>query len=113
MKVELLYIRDCPNAMDYLPELQELLASVGVDEPVQLTLIEDQDQAVAERFVGSPTVRVDGVDVDPSAAGRGEYAISCRLYRDATVTGGRPPADWVRQALERARSAPTATGERQ
>ena len=112
MKVELLYIRDCPNAMDYLPELQELLDSVGIDDPVQLQLIEDQDQAVAQRFVGSPTVRIDGVDVDPSTDDRADYAISCRLYRSETGTTGRPPRDWVRQALTRAlAAAQAATGQ--
>lgn len=102
MKVELLYVHDCPNAMDYLPELEALLRSVGMDDPVQLRLIESHDQAVAERFLGSPTVRIDGADVDPTAGDRTEYAVVCRLYRSSTGTSGRPPPDWVVSAAGRA-----------
>lgn len=102
VKVELLCIRDCPNGHAYLSELQALVWSAGFEDRVLLRVIESADQAAAERFLGSPTVRVDGIDVDPTAAGRGDYAIGCRLYRSPTGATGRPPADWVRQAFGRA-----------
>jgi hypothetical protein len=102
VKIELFYVHDCPNARDYLPELEALLRSVGVDDPVRLRLIDSQEQAVAERFLGSPTVRIDGMDVDPTAGDRTEYAVVCRLYRSPAGTGGRPPPDWVLSAAVRA-----------
>jgi hypothetical protein len=40
---------------------------------------------VAARFLGSPTVRVDGRDIEPGAAGRTTYAYACRTYGDAAA----------------------------
>jgi hypothetical protein len=50
-----------------------------VDDSVRLRLIDSHEQAVAERFLGHPTVRIDGMDVDPTAGDRTEYAFACRL----------------------------------
>ena len=53
--VELLHTGACPNALDYLPHLQELVADYGVVEPIRLRLIATSEQAQRERFLGSPT----------------------------------------------------------
>jgi hypothetical protein len=50
------------------------------------------------RFPGSPTVRVDGADIEPSSAGRGGYALGCRLYGGSGV----PPRELVAAALRAA-----------
>lgn len=102
MKVELLHTSDCPNGVDYRPVLEALLRSAGIDDAVQLCLVGSHEQAVAERFLGSPTVRIDGVDVDPTAADRVDYAVACRLYRSPSGTSGRPPDGWVLSAAVRA-----------
>ena len=58
-------------------------------------------EAVAreERFLGSPTLRVDGVDVEPGARDRRDYGLKCRLYRTADGLLDAPPDEWVRDAL--------------
>ena len=43
------------------------------------------EQAQHERFLGSPTVRVGGVDVDPDAEGRLDYGLTCRAPVDEDV----------------------------
>jgi hypothetical protein len=80
MTVELLHTEGCPYVADYLPHLQQLVASAGVDEPVRTRVVSDNGEARRERFLGSPTVRVDGIDVDPSAEGRLDYRLDCRQY---------------------------------
>jgi hypothetical protein len=80
MTVELLHTAACPNATAYLPRLRRLLATAGVSEPVRMRMIEDAGQAQRERFLGSPTIRVNGHDVDPGAAQRADYGMCCRLY---------------------------------
>ena len=107
MKVELLYFEGCPNAIDYLPELAALLESAGVHDPVDLVLIRDEQQAAEQRFIGSPTVRFDGVDVDPAAADRRDFALTCRLYHGPLGITGRPPAEWI---LSAASSSPSLLG---
>jgi hypothetical protein len=60
------------------------------------------EQAEHERFLGSPTVRIEGTDVDPTGAGRDEFGFECRLYRTDQGLVRTPPQEWIRTALGRA-----------
>jgi hypothetical protein len=104
MKVELLYFDGCPSYAKLLPRLRELLASEGVDQGVELRRVESPEEAQRERFLGSPTVRIDGEDVDPTAKRREHFGIECRLYRTENGFVRTPPEAWIRAALERAGS---------
>lgn len=95
VEIELLYTDACPNAAHYLPRLRELIVAAGMTEAVQVRMIDDPEQAERERFLGSPTVRVDGRDVEPAAAHRRDYGLSCRLYVGPNGVSGTPPDDWV------------------
>ncbi|MDT7701797.1 MAG: hypothetical protein QOJ30_4122 [Pseudonocardiales bacterium] len=95
MTVEMLHTEACPNAADYLPRLRQLAADAGVTEPVRVRLITDPEQAQRERFLGSPTIRVNGRDADPSADERHDYGLSCRLYTGPEGLRGTPPDEWV------------------
>lgn len=99
MKVELLYFEGCPSYEALLPELRDWLAEEEVSEEIQLRRVESIEEAERERFLGSPTVRVDGEDVDPGAAAREDFGLKCRLYRTPAGLKPTPPADWVRAAL--------------
>ena len=103
--VEVLYTERCPHVAAYLPRLQQLVADAGLDGPIETRLVTDYEQARRERFLGSPTIRIAGVDVDPTADRRLDYGLACRLY--ATPDGLRgPPADaWLLSALRRHRHA--------
>jgi hypothetical protein len=79
--VELLYWEGCPSHPEALAELREALADLGrADVAVAVRPIEDEAQAEAERFVGSPTIRVDGTDAFPPEADE-PPALACRIYR--------------------------------
>ena len=95
MTVEMLHTDSCPNAAAYLPRLRQLLADAGLAEPVRVRLITGPDQAHRERFLGSPTIRINGRDVDPDAAERADYGLSCRLYLGPDGLRGTPPDEWV------------------
>ena len=99
--VELLVVPGCPNGEPYLPELTRLVEPAGAR--VQVRVVENDDQARRWRFPGSPTVRVDGVDVEHDAAL--PVAMSCRLYRSTEGLSGRPPRAWVLDAVTGAAAA--------
>lgn len=101
MVVEMLHTKDCPNAIEFLPRLRTLVADTGLSEPVQVRRIDDAEQAQREQFLGSPTVRVNGRDVDPGAGRREDYGLSCRLYAGPDGVRGTPPDEWVLTALRR------------
>jgi hypothetical protein len=67
-----------------------------------LRRIPDEAAAQRERFLGSPTVRVDGRDVEPGAEQRDDFGLKCRLYRLPTGLRGAPLDEWVLDALSRA-----------
>jgi hypothetical protein len=107
VRIELLYFDGCPNHEALLPRLREVVADTGVSANVHLRRITDDRVAVHERFLGSPTVRIDGRDVEPDAEYRTDYGMKCRLYRTTAGLSGQPPEKWLRAALQRA--APGAT----
>ncbi len=101
MRIELLYFDGCPSYEALLPALRELLASEGIEDQIELRRVETPEDAERERFLGSPTVRVDGQDVDPGASERGDFGLECRLYRSEDGMSRTPPEPWIRAALER------------
>jgi hypothetical protein len=100
MKIELLYFDGCPSHAAFLPRLLELLAGADVDVQVQQRRVEDDAAAQSERFLGSPTLRVDGVDIEPGAGDRTDYGLKCRLYPTEQGLRGAPPDAWVLNALQ-------------
>ena len=103
MKVELLYFDGCPSYERLLPRLETLVDELAPGVEVTLRRVESPEDAVRESFLGSPTVRVDGVDVDSGASEREDYGFECRLYRVDGATSPLPPEEWIRQALLGAR----------
>ena len=101
MNIELLYFDGCPSYEALLPRLRATLIEAGLGEEVRLVRVDTLEAAERERFLGSPTVRVDGEDVDPGAAERGDYGLTCRLYRTADGQSPLPPDEWIRAALAR------------
>jgi len=105
MTVELLYFGGCPNHEALLPRLLEIVADSGINDQVALRRISDDDAARRERFLGSPTVRVDNHDVEPGAERRTDFGMKCRLYRTAGGLSGQPEEEWIRAALQSATGA--------
>jgi hypothetical protein len=99
MKIELLYFDGCPNRETLLPRLRKLLEQANVSNAVELVQVPDDAAARRERFLGSPTLRVDGRDVEPAAEERTDFGLKCRLYRTPEGFAGTPPDAWVLEAL--------------
>ena len=100
--VELLFWDGCPSHPQALADLRAAMAELGLDPGAVVVREVDTDaRADEERFVGSPTVRIDGADVqDP---GEEPVGLTCRVYRRRD---GRyspvPDPDDLRDALSRA-----------
>lgn len=103
--VEILYFDGCPNHEGLETHVRTLLADTGVELPITVRRIDSEAEARAERFLGSPTIRVNGVDVDPTAATHDTYGIMCRVYPTDDGPRGTPPDGWILAALHRKSSA--------
>jgi hypothetical protein len=99
MTLEILYFDGCPNHERLLEHLPRLLEHAGVDAKIVLHNVPDDEHAQRERFLGSPTIRVDGRDIDPDAAHREDYGLKCRMYQTAAGLTGLPPDEWILDAL--------------
>ncbi len=101
-RVEILYFDGCPNHGPAPSLVERIAAELGVEPDIELVRVADADEARRLRFLGSPTVRVDGVDVEPAARKRGDFAFSCRVYRGEHGVSGEPDEGWIREALAKA-----------
>jgi hypothetical protein len=100
--VELLTTPNCPHrdaAIALAVRVREQLCSAA---EVRVIDIPDQPAAEQARFLGSPTIRVDGRDIEPGAEWQQEYVHACRLYQHEHSLRGLPEEDWLRQALRSA-----------
>ncbi len=80
-RVEFLWWSGCPSWERGISELRDAMGELGFDPAaIELREIETEDDAARESFVGSPTIRVDGVDV-ADAAPDGGSPLTCRVYR--------------------------------
>jgi hypothetical protein len=100
--VEILAFGGCPNAEPARELAQAAAAAVGVEAEIRVVDVPDVAAAERERFLGSPTIRVDGRDVEPGAEARTDHVFSCRVYRTDAGLAGLPDAAWLRAALARA-----------
>jgi hypothetical protein len=100
MKIEVLYFDGCPGQERLLPSVRDLAAEHGAE--LEQRHIRTWEQAEEERFLGSPSVRVDGVDIEPGAEERTDFGLKCRLYRTSVGRSGLPPQEWIEHALAEA-----------
>jgi hypothetical protein len=97
MLVELLYFDGCPALEQLRPVLRRLSEEHGARVlERRIATLRDAD---VQRFLGSPTVRVNGVDVEPGAADRTDYGLTCRLYRSPDGVSRMPPEDLLCAAI--------------
>ena len=100
--VELLYWDGCPSHPEALADLRAALDELGrPDLDITMSEISNEEQAADEGFIGSPTVRIDGVDPVPPPPGE-PTGLTCRVYRrrDGRYSPTPDPAD-LREALRR------------
>jgi hypothetical protein len=103
-RVEILSIEGCPNGEPTRQLVEQIAHELRLRAQIELIEVADADAAVRVRFLGSPTVRVDGRDVEPGAGTGTDFTFSCRVYRGRTGLAGKPDEQWIRDALVEAAS---------
>ncbi len=104
MRIELLWFDGCPNHEAARRDLEGVLAARGIDAAAVHLVQVDEESAEELRFPGSPTIRVDGRDVEPAFRDAGSYALSCRVYVTPSGARGTPPVEWIERAIDAASS---------
>jgi hypothetical protein len=99
-RVEFLWWEGCPSHERALVDVRNAMDEAGLDPAsVEVRQVATEDDAQRERFIGSPTIRVNGRDVQPADESE-EAGLTCRLYRlrDGRASPAPDPAD-LRDAL--------------
>jgi hypothetical protein len=97
--VEILYSEGCPHWQQTLADVEATAGELGIDAEVRMVRVRDAAEAEALRFLGSPTVRVEGRDVETGVGERRDHVLACRIYTTEAGLAGRPPVAWIRGAL--------------
>ena len=95
VKIDVLYFEGCPNHEPTTALVRDVVQSLGLDATIREVEVRDADEAKRLRFFGSPTIQVNGQDVDPNVRARFDYSFSCRMYGGS----GSPPRALVERAL--------------
>ena len=112
MKIEVLYFSGCPNHAPAVERLKEALRDEGLSCEIAEIEVPDAETAQRLRFLGSPSIRVDGLDVEPEARSRAVFGMMCRTYTDPRGTSGLPSRELMRSALREV-AAPVSRQGRQ
>ena len=105
MKIEILHFDGCPHHLPTLERIRQILREEGCDAEVGEVLVPDAETAHKVRFLGSPTVRINGIDIDPAAKEQTDFGLMCRRYEN-----GMPSNELIRDAV---RSASVPGGKAQ
>jgi hypothetical protein len=99
MKIEVLYFEGCPNHLPAMEMVREVLDSLGRVDDIHEVEVRTQAQAETIRFVGSPSIRINGSDIEPWARTAEGLGLTCRTYVNGSRHGGVPSREVVRLAI--------------
>ena len=102
MDIRFLYYEDCPSHDVALDRLRQAIVEERIQAEVEIIKVETDEQAQRLQFIGSPTILINGQDIDPPLPDA-YYALTCRAYQ---LEDGRisplPAHDTIRRALRSA-----------
>jgi hypothetical protein len=100
MTITLLSFDGCPHVESTLTRIRAALRAEGVHATIERVEVDSPEEAVRHGFLGSPSVRVNGRDIEPGADARLDYGLACRTYASPGGIEGTPSHDLIRAALQ-------------
>src|SRR5712692_3740684 len=104
MKIEVLYFEGCPNHKPAVARIDEIVKAEGVSAEISEVNVPDASTAHEVGFLGSPSIRVNGMDGELAARAAREYGMMCRTYVVNGKREGLPSREMLRQAIREANS---------
>jgi hypothetical protein len=98
VEIRLRYFDGCPSWETSRERIRAVLDELdAADTPLSLERVESAEEAERLRFVGSPTILIDGRDAFPS--GGETVGLACRVYETPDGLAGCPTSDQLRRVL--------------
>jgi hypothetical protein len=98
MRIEILYVPGCPNYLPAVEQVEKVLSSESLQAEIRSIAVRTDAEARELMFSGSPTIRVNGEDVEPHQTS--VPSLACRLY---ATRSGIPSEDLLRMAISGAK----------
>ncbi|MBP1703518.1 MAG: hypothetical protein H6Q38_2625 [Chloroflexi bacterium] len=97
MDIQLLYFDGCPSWQSALTNLKLACAEENLDVSIQLVRLQDVEEAMSRRFLGSPSIHVNNIDLWPEE--QDEYFWGCRIYPTPVGLSGWPTVEMIRERI--------------
>jgi hypothetical protein len=110
VRIEILARENCESRGMAIAVVERVVRETGIPAEIEVVDVSSMAQAKEHGFLGSPTVRVGGRDVDQGGNSVTEVSLGDRVYRTGRGLAGWPEADWVRQAILLAAAGETTNG---
>jgi hypothetical protein len=107
VKIEVLYVPDCPHHPSAVKQLREVLSAEGVQTEINEVAVKDAQDAKKYAFRGSPTIRINGRDIEGGLHSPTFIELACRMYPGAKEAGV-PPLEMMQRAVRKARAGDKA-----
>jgi hypothetical protein len=98
MKIEILYVPGCPNYPPAVEQVERVLFSESLQAEIRSIAVRTDTEARELMFLGSPTIRVNGEDIEPHQTS--VPSLACRLYENRS---GIPSEELLRVAISDAK----------
>jgi hypothetical protein len=98
MRIEILYVHGCPNYLPAVEQVERVVSSESLQAEIRSIAIRTDAEARELMFPGSPTIRVNGEDVEPHQTS--VPSLACRLYENRS---GIPSEELLRIAISGAK----------
>jgi len=95
-KVEFLYFEGCPSYKEAIKNLEEVLNEEKIESNIEMTNIDSPEKAQQLGFLGSPSIRINGKDLEGE---RKEFSYSCRIYNISGNQTGIPTKEFIRNKI--------------
>jgi len=100
-KIGILFIEGCPGVLTTAEYINEVITEEDIDAEISLILIETAEDARQLHFTGSPTVRINGTDIETNIKDIKDYGLRSRLYNIDGKKSGHPSKDMIKDAIQK------------
>ena len=90
LDIQILYFEGCPNVEAARNLISDALDQAAISAKVSLVEVVDNDDAITKKFIGSPSFRINGEDIEQNGKTEETYSMRCRLYSAEDGLSGLP-----------------------
>ncbi len=101
MKIQFLYFEDCPSYKHALENLSSVLSEQEIQICIEMIPVRSPAEAQQLNFLGSPTIQIDGVDLEGTEALKSGVGYGCRMYENGNQMRGWPSKEQIRGTLKK------------